>query len=89
MLPDLSGLSMSRTAKLSGVSTPSVMARIERFAGDHARQPGPRGRAVAIELDGMRHYLKKSPGHSGSGGLGIVLQAARWTGSAAVAIALP
>ena len=28
----LSGLSMNRTAKLLGVSTPSVMAWIERFA---------------------------------------------------------
>ena len=56
-----SGLSMNRTAKLLGVSTPSVMAWIERFARDHAPKPEPEGggRAVVIELDEMWHYLKK------------------------------
>ena len=85
----VSGLSMNRTAKLLGVSTPSVMTWIERFAKDHARKPVPEGRALVIELDEMRHYLKKSPRNSGSGRLGIVLQGGSWTGSAAVAIALP
>ena len=47
----VSGLSMNRTAKLSGVSTPSVMAWIEQFAKDHAQRPAPQGRAVVIELD--------------------------------------
>ena len=85
----VSGLSMNRTAKLLGVSTPSVMHWIERFAKEHARKPVPEGRALVIELDEMWHYLKKSPRNSGSGRLGIVLQGGSWTGSAAVAIALP
>ena len=85
----VSGLSMNRTAKLLGVSTPSVMAWIERFAKDHAQKPEPQGRAVVIELDEMWHYLKKSAGNSGSGMLGIVLRAAWLTGSAAVAIEPP
>jgi transposase len=87
----VSGLSMNRTAKLLGVSTPTVQAWIERFAKDHARKPEPEGggRALVIELDEMWHYLKKSPRSSGSGRLGIVLRGGSWTGSAAVAIELP
>jgi transposase len=85
----VSGLSMNRTAKLVGVSTPTVQAWIEQFAKDHAPRPEPQGRAVVIELDEMWHYLKKNPRNSGSGRLGIVLRAAWLTGSAAVAIELP
>ncbi len=55
----VSGLSMNRTAKLLGVSTPSVMAWIERFAKVYAQKPEPEGRALVIELDEMWHYLKK------------------------------
>ena len=80
----LGGLSMNRTAKLLGVSTPSVMAWIERFAKDHAQKPEPEGRALVIELDETWHYLKKRPTSSGSGRLGIVLQGEWLTGSAAV-----
>ena len=80
----LSGLSMNRTAKLLGVSTPSVMAWIERFAEVYAQKPEPEGRAVVVEPDEMWHYLKKSGTSSGSGRLGIVLQGGWLTGSAAV-----
>ena len=80
----LSGLSMNRTAKLLGVSTPSVMAWIEQFAEVYAQRPEPEGRAVVVELDEMWHFLKKSPPNSGSGRLGIVLQGEWLTGSAAV-----
>jgi transposase len=80
---------MNRTAKLLGVSTPSVMTWIEQLAREHAPKPVPEGRALVIELDEMWHYLKKSPASSGCGRLGIVLQANWLTGSAAVAIALP
>src|SRR5215213_7890932 len=62
----LSGLSMNRTAKLLGVSTPSVQAWIERFAEVYAQKPEPEGRAVVVELDEMWHYLLISrgiPGH--------------------------
>jgi hypothetical protein len=80
----VSGLSMNRTAKLLGVSTPSVMAWIEQFAQAYAQKPEPGGRALVVELDEMWHYLKKSPASSGSGRLGIVLQADWLTGSAVV-----
>jgi hypothetical protein len=40
----LSGLSMNRTAKLLGVSTPSVMTWIEQFAEAYAQKPEPEGR---------------------------------------------
>src|SRR6187549_4154792 len=80
----LSGLSMNRTAKLLGVSTPSVQAWLEQFAATYAQKPEPEGRAVVIELDEMWHYLKKSPNRSGSGRLGIVRQGSWWTGNAAV-----
>src|SRR3954464_14898384 len=77
----LSGLSMNRTAKLLGVSTPSVQAWIERFAEVYAQKPEPEGRAVVVELDEMWHFLKKSRTSSGSGRLGIVLRDASSTGS--------
>ena len=80
----LSGLSMNRTAKLLGVSTPSVMAWIEQLAKTYAQKPEPEGRAVAVELDEMWHYLKKSRTSSGSGRLGIVLRGEWLTGNAAV-----
>ena len=80
----LSGLSMNRTAKLLGVSTPSVMTWIEQFAQAYAQKPEPEGRAVVVELDEMWHFLKKRPTSSGSGRLGIVLQAGWLTGSAGV-----
>lgn len=41
----VSGLSMNRTAKLLGVSTPSVQAWIEQFAQAYAQKPEPEGRA--------------------------------------------
>jgi transposase len=80
----VSGLSMNRTAKLLGVSTPTIQAWLEQFAQAYAQKPEPEGRAVVIELDEMWHYLKNSPSHSGSGRLGIVLQGSWWTGNAAV-----
>jgi transposase len=85
----LSGLSMRRTAKLLGVSPPTVMEWIERLAAAYATKPQPTGRAVVIELDEMWHYLKKSPTSSGFGRLTIALQAAWLTGNAAVAIETP
>jgi transposase len=84
----VSGLSMNRTAKLLGVSTPTVQAWIEQFAKVYAQKPAPEGRAVVIELDEMGHYVKKSRTSSGSGRLGIVLQGGWWTGNAAV-VTLP
>jgi insertion element IS1 protein InsB len=43
VLLHLSGLSMNRTARLLGVSTPSVMTWIERFAKLYAQKPEPEG----------------------------------------------
>src|SRR5215207_5664599 len=80
----VSGLSMNRTAKLLGVSTPTIQAWIEQFAAAYAQKPEPEGRAVVIELDEMWHYLKKSPRPYEPGKLGIVLQGSWWTGNAAV-----
>ena len=55
----VSGLSMNRTAKLLGVSTPTIQAWLEQFAQAYAQKPEPEGRAVVIELDEMGHYVKK------------------------------
>jgi transposase len=80
----VSGLSMNRTAKLLGVSTPSVMAWIEQFAKTYAQKPEPEGRAVVIEPDELWHYRKQRPTSSGCGRLGIVLQGVSSIGSWAV-----
>ena len=85
----VSGLSMNRTAKLLGVSTPTIQSWLEQFAAAYAQKPEPEGRAVVIELDEMWHYLKKSPSPSGSGKLGIVRQGGWWTGNAAVVTRSP
>src|ERR671933_1540276 len=66
----VSGLSMNRTAKLLGVSTPSVMTWLEQFAKAYAQKPAPEGRAVVVELDEMWHYLKKVQQVLGLEGLG-------------------
>ncbi len=55
----VSGLSMNRTAKLLGVSTPTIQAWLEQFAQAYAQKPEPEGRAVVIERDEMGHSLKK------------------------------
>jgi len=61
VLLHLSSLSMNRTAKLLGVSTPTVQAWIKRFAQVHAQKPKPEGRAVVVELDEMWHCLTTLP----------------------------
>ncbi len=80
----LSGVSMNRTAKLLGVSTPTVQAWIEKLAEVYAQRPEPEGRAVVVELDEMWHHLKKSRTSSGCGRLGIVPRDGSSTGSWAV-----
>jgi transposase len=89
VLLHLSGLSMNRTAKLLGVSTPSVMTWIGQFAKLYAQKPEPEGRAVVVELDEAWHFPKKSRTSSGSGRLGIVLQGEWLTGNAAVVTPAP
>jgi transposase-like protein len=68
----VSGLSMNRSAKLLGVSTPTIQAWLEQFAAAYAQKP--QGRAVVIELDEMWLSLKTSLSRSASGKPGIVLQ---------------
>ena len=80
----VSGLSRNRTAKLLGVSTPTIQVWLEQFAAAYAQKPEPEGRAVVIELDEMWHDLKNSPSRSGSGKLGIVLRGGWWTGNVGV-----
>ena len=71
----VSGLSMNRTAKLLGVSTPTIQAWLEQFAAAYAQKPEPEGRAVVIELDEMWHYLKKVRAALGLEGLGSCFRA--------------
>jgi transposase len=71
----LSGLSLNRTAKLLGVSTPSGLAWIERFAEVDAQKPAPEGRAVVVELDEMWHPLKKAEHALGLEGSGSCFRA--------------
>src|SRR5215213_6974456 len=66
----VSGLSMNHTAKMLGVSTPSVMTWIEQFAKAYAQKPAPEGRAVVVELGEMWHSLKKVQQALGLDGLG-------------------
>ena len=66
----ISGLSMNRTAKILGVSTPTIMDWLEQFAEAYAQKPEPQGRAVVIELDEMWHYLKKVRATLGLEGVG-------------------
>jgi transposase len=75
----VSGLSMNRTAKLLGVSTPTIQAWLEQFAAAYAQKPEPEGRAVVIELDEMWHYLKKSQSYLYGPGMrwcGLILNGA-------------
>jgi transposase-like protein len=72
----VSGLSMNRTAKLLGVSTPTIQAWIEQVAKVYAQKPAPEGRAVVIELDEMWHYLKKIEPALDLEGLGSCYRAA-------------
>ena len=67
----VSGLSMNRTAKLLGVSTPTIQAWLEQFAAAYAQKPEPEGRAVVIELDEMWHYLKKTRTAKSAGWPGV------------------
>ena len=59
VLLSVSGLSLNRTAKLLGVSTPTIQAWLEPFAQAYAQKPEPEGRAVVIELDERGPDLKK------------------------------
>ena len=70
------GLSMNRTAKLLGVSTPTIQVWLAPFAQAYAQNPEPEGRAVVIELDEMWPYLKKVRAALDLEGLGSCFRAA-------------
>src|ERR671912_2272105 len=59
VLLSVSGLSLNRTAKRLGVSTPTIQAWLEPVAQAYAQKPEPEGQAVVIERDEMGHSLKK------------------------------
>ncbi len=61
LLLHLNGLSLNATAKIMGVSTPTIMRWVAEFAEKYAEKPEPSaGGVVVMELDEMGHYLKKS-----------------------------
>ena len=85
----VSGLSMNRTAKLLGVfhaHHPGLAGAVCGRLRAEARAGGP-GRGDRARRDVA--LSKKSPSRSGSGRLGIVLQASWWTGNAAVVTKSP
>jgi transposase len=85
----ISGLSLRRIGALLGVSTPTVLRWVRRFAAEHAARPEPAGGAVVIGLDEMWHSLKKSRRGSGSGRLFVEIRGDWLTGSAAVVTGAP
>jgi hypothetical protein len=80
----VSGLSMNRTAKLLGVSTPTVQAWLEQFAAAYAQETGAGGPIGGDRAQRDVALSEKSPSRPGSGRRGIVLQGSWWTGNAAV-----
>jgi transposase len=82
----LSGLSMRQTAKLLGVSAPTIQDWIEQIATAFAVKPEPTGRAVVVECNEMWHFLEKVPTRCGSGRLMIVKPVTSLTGNVAVSI---
>ena len=69
----LSGISMNRIAKLSGVSAQAVLNWIRDFAKKTYEKPDPTGQPIIMELDEMWHYVKKNVVNCGSGKPLIVL----------------
>ena len=53
----VSGPSMNRSAKLRGVSPPTIPVWLEPFAAAYAQKPDPEGGAGVIERDERGHYL--------------------------------
>ena len=53
-------LSMNAIAKMFDVAPSTIMQWIQKFGEQHAHPPEPdTDTAVVVELDEMRHYLKK------------------------------
>lgn len=66
VLLHVSGLSVNLTAKLLGVSTPTMQAWLEQCAAAYAQRPEPEGRAVVL-LPVRQHYTGKDENHGSSG----------------------
>jgi transposase len=61
------GLSMNAAAKRVGVSAQSMLRWVRDHARAHCPKPEPSGGTAVVELDEVWHFVKKSPGSSGSG----------------------
>src|SRR5215211_4797424 len=72
VLLSVSGLSMNRTAKLLGVSTPTVQAWLEQFAAAYAQETGAGGPIGGDRAQRDVALSEKDPSRPGSGKLGIV-----------------
>jgi hypothetical protein len=68
MLLYLSGLSMTRTAKIIGVSPTSIVNWVREFGKEFALPEGS-GEVIEIEIDEMWHYIQSKKTASGSGEL--------------------
>ena len=79
----MSGLSLNRIGKLSGVSAQSILNWIRDFAAEHAEKPKPEGQTVILELDELWHYLEKKDRNSGFGQLWIAFPVGCWIGNSA------
>jgi insertion element IS1 protein InsB len=61
------GLSMNAAAKRVGVSAQSMLRWVRAHAQADCPKPEPMAGTAAVEIDEVRHFIKKSPGNSGSG----------------------
>ena len=61
------GPSLSATGRRLGVSARSVMRWVRDHARRHCPEPAPTGRATAVEIDEVWHFVPKRPASSGSG----------------------
>jgi transposase len=52
---------MNALSKMFGVRASSVLKWIHLYATTHGGKPEPTGKAMVLELDGMWHFLKKTP----------------------------
>lgn len=62
----ISGLSMTRTAKIVGVTPTSIVNWVRAFGREFALPDG-KGEVVEVEIDEMWHYLQSKKTNAGSG----------------------
>ena len=61
------GLSMNAVAKRVGVSAQTMLRWVRDHAQRHCSKPEPTASTAVVEIDEVWHFVKKSPGNSGSG----------------------